>query len=68
MTEFLPQFRQMAAEAGRDLAAVPVSIFGAAEDLDRLKRHRDQGIARGSWPCPRPRPTKSCRSSIAGRS
>jgi probable F420-dependent oxidoreductase len=46
VTEFLPQYRQMALEAGRDLASIPVSIFGAPEDLDRLKRYRDQGIAR----------------------
>jgi hypothetical protein len=36
----------MAADAGRDPAAVPVSIFGAPENLDRLKRYSDQGIAR----------------------
>ena len=46
VTEFLPQFRQMAAEAGRDVASIPVTIFGAPENLDRLKRFRDQGIAR----------------------
>jgi probable F420-dependent oxidoreductase len=46
VTEFLPQFRQMAADAGRDPAAVPVSIFGAPENLDRLKRYSDQRIAR----------------------
>jgi probable F420-dependent oxidoreductase len=46
VTEFLPQFRQMATEAGRDPASVPISIFGAPENLDRLKRHREQGIAR----------------------
>ena len=46
VTEFLPQFRQMAADAGRDPAAIPVTIFGAPEDLDRLKRYRDQGIDR----------------------
>ena len=46
VTEFLPQFRKMAAEAGRDPATVPVSIFGAPENLDRLKRYRDQGISR----------------------
>ena len=46
VTEFLPQFRQMAADAGRDPAAVPVSIFGAPENLERLKRYSDQGIAR----------------------
>jgi alkanesulfonate monooxygenase SsuD/methylene tetrahydromethanopterin reductase-like flavin-dependent oxidoreductase (luciferase family) len=46
VTEFLPQYRQMAADAGRELASVPVSIFGAPEDLDRLKRYREQGVAR----------------------
>ena len=46
VTEFLPQFRQMAADAGRDPTAVPVTIFGAPENLDRLKRYGDQGIAR----------------------
>ena len=46
VTEFLPQFRQMASEAGRDPAWVPISIFGAPDDPDRLKRYRDQGIAR----------------------
>ena len=46
VTEFLPQFRQMAADAGRDPAAIPVTIFGAPENLDRLKRYGDQGIAR----------------------
>ncbi len=46
VTEFLPQFRQMAGEAGRDPASLPISIFGAPENLDRLKRYRDQGVAR----------------------
>jgi probable F420-dependent oxidoreductase len=46
VTEFLPQFRQMAAEAGRDPASVPITIFGGTENLDRIKRYRDQGIAR----------------------
>jgi probable F420-dependent oxidoreductase len=46
VTELLPQFRQMAVEAGRDPATIPVTIFGAHENLDRLKRYRDQGIAR----------------------
>ena len=36
----------MAAEAGRDPASVPVTIFGGPEDLDRLQRYRDLGIAR----------------------
>jgi probable F420-dependent oxidoreductase len=46
VTDFLPHFRQMAAEAGRDLASVPITVWGAGEDTDRLKRHRDQGVAR----------------------
>jgi len=36
----------MAAEAGRDPASVPVTIFGGPENLDRIKRYRDQGITR----------------------
>jgi len=46
VTEFLPEFRQMAADAGRDPKTIPVTIFGAPENLDRLKRYQDQGIAR----------------------
>jgi alkanesulfonate monooxygenase SsuD/methylene tetrahydromethanopterin reductase-like flavin-dependent oxidoreductase (luciferase family) len=46
VTEFLPQFRQMATEVGRDPAAIPVTIFGAPENLDRLRRYHDQGVAR----------------------
>ena len=36
----------MAAEAGRDPATVPVTVWGVPEDQDRLRRHRDAGIAR----------------------
>src|SRR5689334_15884440 len=43
---FLPQFREMAAEAGRDPASVPITLWGAKEDLDLLKRDRDNGISR----------------------
>jgi hypothetical protein len=31
---------------GRDPAAVPVTLFGAREDADWLRRWRDLGIAR----------------------
>ena len=47
VTDFLPQFRRMAAEAGRDLGAVPVTVWGVPPDLDRLRRYRDLGVARG---------------------
>ena len=46
VTEFLPQFRQMATEAGRDLASIPLTVWGAPEDLDRVRRYHDQGISR----------------------
>jgi probable F420-dependent oxidoreductase len=46
VTDFLPQFRQMAAEAGRDLAEVPVTVWGVGEDYDRLRRYQDQGVTR----------------------
>jgi hypothetical protein len=36
----------MAAEAGRDPASVPITLWGAREDLDMLKRDRDNGISR----------------------
>jgi alkanesulfonate monooxygenase SsuD/methylene tetrahydromethanopterin reductase-like flavin-dependent oxidoreductase (luciferase family) len=42
----LPQFRAMAAEAGRRLEAVPVTVFGVAEDRDLIERYRDAGVAR----------------------
>jgi probable F420-dependent oxidoreductase len=46
VSEFLPQFRQMAGEAGRDPDKLPVTVFGAGEDRDRLARWRDRGVAR----------------------
>jgi probable F420-dependent oxidoreductase len=44
--EFMPRWRQMAEEAGRDPRALSVTLGGAPEDLDLLKRNRDLGIAR----------------------
>ena len=46
MPTSLPQFRQMAAEAGREEASIPVTIWGAPDNLDRVKRYCDQGISR----------------------
>jgi probable F420-dependent oxidoreductase len=46
VTTFLSQFRQMASVAGRDPARLPVTLWGASEDRDRLSRYRDQGVAR----------------------
>jgi probable F420-dependent oxidoreductase len=44
--EVLPRFRQLAAEAGRDPDEVPMSVFAAPQDRDRLKRYRDAGVDR----------------------
>ena len=42
----MPRWRQMAEEAGRDPRSLSVTLGGASEDLDLLKRNRDLGIAR----------------------
>lgn len=43
---YVPEFRKMLTEAGRDAATFPISIFSAPEDADTLKRYRDLGITR----------------------
>jgi hypothetical protein len=48
----LPRFREIAVEAGRDSNAFQVTIGGAPDDLDRLKRLRDLGFARVVTPSP----------------
>ncbi len=44
--DYVPKFREMLKEAGRDPATFPVSLFAAADDTDTLKRYRDLGIVR----------------------
>jgi probable F420-dependent oxidoreductase len=46
ITEYLPEFRKMAAEAGRDPASLEVSIFGCTPNPEALKKFRDAGITR----------------------
>jgi probable F420-dependent oxidoreductase len=48
--EFMPRFRAMAKEAGR--GDLPVTIGSAPEDLDRLRRLRDLGVARANLRLP----------------
>jgi probable F420-dependent oxidoreductase len=48
--EFMPRWRQMAVEAGRDPASLSVTLLGAPEDLTLLKRNRDLGVTRmAAW-------------------
>ena len=44
-TEFMPRWRQMAVEAGRDPDRLSVYLGGAPEDVDALKRYRDLEVA-----------------------
>jgi Luciferase-like monooxygenase len=44
--QYMPAFRQMAVEAGRDPQSLPVTMGGAPEDLARLERFRDLGAVR----------------------
>jgi len=49
---YLPQLRQMAAEAGRDPKSLPVTIGGAPEDPTQLQRFRDLGVVRANVSLP----------------
>jgi len=46
VTDFLPHFRELAKEMGRDVAEVPVTVWGVQPDYDRLRRYEDQGVSR----------------------
>ncbi len=46
VSDFIPQFRQLAAEVGRDLADVPITIWGSTPDAERIKRLGDLGVSR----------------------
>ncbi|MCC6717405.1 MAG: LLM class F420-dependent oxidoreductase [Acetobacteraceae bacterium] len=42
----IPQYRALVEESGRDPASVPVSIWGAKEDIAMLERDRSLGVVR----------------------
>jgi len=44
--DYMPRFRQMVAEAGREAHSLPVTISGAPEDRAKLERLRALGAAR----------------------
>src|SRR5215467_7194275 len=48
----LPEFRKMATAAGRDLASIPVTVFGVAENVDAVRRCQDAGVARAIFNLP----------------
>ena len=50
VTEHLPEFHRMTADAGRDPAALPVTAWGGEPDLEKIKHWRDRGVARAVLP------------------
>jgi probable F420-dependent oxidoreductase len=46
LTDVIPKFHEMAREAGRDPSSIEITLFGLSEDVDRLKRFADMGVAR----------------------
>jgi hypothetical protein len=46
LSDVLPKFRQMA-RGGRDPSLIEITLFGLAEDADRLKRIAETGVTRG---------------------
>src|SRR5258705_11604792 len=42
--QYVPAFRKMAQEAGRDPKSLSLRLGGAPDDPDKLKRFRDMGI------------------------
>jgi probable F420-dependent oxidoreductase len=50
--DVLPQFRQMAKDAGRDPASLSFDVFGAPRDPETLKRYRDAGVDRAIFMLP----------------
>jgi alkanesulfonate monooxygenase SsuD/methylene tetrahydromethanopterin reductase-like flavin-dependent oxidoreductase (luciferase family) len=46
IAEVLPKFREMAKEAGRDPDFIEITSFGLGEDVDRVKRLAEMGVAR----------------------
>jgi probable F420-dependent oxidoreductase len=50
--DFLPRFRRMVEEAGRDPGSLEITVGGAPEAPDTLKRYRDLGVGRVNFPVP----------------
>lgn len=46
LADLVPRFRQMATEAGRDPASLPISVWGRRPDFDLARRYQDLGVDR----------------------
>jgi probable F420-dependent oxidoreductase len=52
LTELIPRFRQMAAEAGRDPAKLQIAIGAQPPDVELIKRYQELGVDRVSTSLP----------------
>jgi probable F420-dependent oxidoreductase len=46
IADMIPQFRQMATEAGRDPKAIEMTVWSPKQEADLMKRYQDLGISR----------------------
>jgi probable F420-dependent oxidoreductase len=44
--KLLPDFKKLVTESGRDPSSLPITVFGAPEDRDLIKRYGDADVAR----------------------
>ncbi|MGE0224302.1 MAG: LLM class F420-dependent oxidoreductase [Acetobacteraceae bacterium] len=48
--ELIPEFRRMAAEAGRDPASIVITVWHSRKDADVIRRYQDMGVERVVFP------------------
>jgi probable F420-dependent oxidoreductase len=46
IAEMIPQFRNMASEAGRDPDAIQITVWGPKQEADLMRRYEDLGVSR----------------------
>jgi probable F420-dependent oxidoreductase len=46
LADLVPRFRQMAAEAGRDPAEIPISVWGRLPNYEQIARYQELGVTR----------------------
>ena len=46
IADMIPQFRQMAAEGGRDPASIAITVWFPKQEVDLMKRYEDLGVER----------------------
>ena len=54
--DYMPRWRRMAQESGRDPNSLPVTIGSAPDDPEILKRYQDLGVARVTVRLPAAKP------------